>query len=82
MRRGGLQPGSPPPRPLRGHPSSGRRGGIFYSPPFQGGVARSAGVVRAGRRNLAQSEARVISRFDPEAEVAMMCPLHDGLRSL
>src|SRR6202795_608624 len=37
----------PPPRPLRGHPSSGRRGKIFFSPPFQGGVARSAGVVTA-----------------------------------
>ena len=48
----------PPPRLLRRHPSSGRRGRSFFSPPFQGGVARSDGVVRAARYNLAQAEPR------------------------
>ena len=37
----------PPPRLLRRHPSSGKEGKERFSPPFQGGVARSDGVVRA-----------------------------------
>ena len=38
------------------HPSSGRRGMIYFSPHFQGGVARSDGVVTAAWRNKIKGE--------------------------